>query len=198
MRGPLKAASRLGARCRPGRCRRTRLARAASASQLDDCGRGRVDLGLANELAQDPQGTKRLAEEESRSRSTGTAVLIAAVASLAAVAEALVRSSSNQDASAITLVVLSIVAAILSWALVNSLRAQVRPALLRRRGRRHRLQAGPAAHLRQLHLHGVHGRHGLRLGRPNPRTPTSARSFSATRCCPTPSVRASSPWPLTS
>jgi uncharacterized membrane protein len=69
---------------------------------------------------QDPQGTKRLAEEESQSRSTDTAVLIAAVASLAAVAEALVRSSSNQDPSAITLVILSIVAAILSWALVNT------------------------------------------------------------------------------
>ena len=69
---------------------------------------------------QDPQGTKRLAEEESQSRSTDTAVLIAAVASLAAVAEALVRSSGNQDPSAITLVILSIVAAILSWALVNT------------------------------------------------------------------------------
>jgi uncharacterized membrane protein len=69
---------------------------------------------------QDPQGTKRLAEEESQSRSTDTAVLIAAVASLGAVAEALVRSSSNQDPVAITLVILSIVAAILSWALVNT------------------------------------------------------------------------------
>ena len=69
---------------------------------------------------QDPQGTKRLAEEESRSRSTDTAVIIAAVASLGAVAEALVRSSSNQDPSAITLVILSILAVILSWALVNT------------------------------------------------------------------------------
>jgi uncharacterized membrane protein len=59
----------------------------------------------------DPQGTKRLAEEESQSRSTDTAVLIAAVASLGAVAEALVRSSSNQDSVAITLVILSILAA---------------------------------------------------------------------------------------
>jgi uncharacterized membrane protein len=66
------------------------------------------------------QGTKRLAEEEGQSRSTDTAVLIAAVASLAAVAEALVRSSSNQDPLAITLVILSVVAVILSWALVNS------------------------------------------------------------------------------
>jgi uncharacterized membrane protein len=69
---------------------------------------------------QDSQGTKRLAEEEGQSRSTDTAVLIAAVASLAAVAEALVRSSSNQDPLAITLVILSVVAAVLSWALVNT------------------------------------------------------------------------------
>lgn len=69
---------------------------------------------------QDPQGTKRLAEEEGRSRSTDTAVIVAAVASLAAVAEALVRSSSNQDPGAISLVILSILAVILSWALVNT------------------------------------------------------------------------------
>jgi uncharacterized membrane protein len=70
--------------------------------------------------SQDSQGTKRLAEEEGQSRSTDTAVLIAAVASLAAVAEALVRSSSNQDPLAITLVILSVAAVILSWALVNT------------------------------------------------------------------------------
>ena len=70
--------------------------------------------------SQDSQGTKRLTEEEGQSRSTDTAVLIAAVASLAAVAEALVRSSSNQDPLAITLVILSVVAVILSWALVNT------------------------------------------------------------------------------
>jgi uncharacterized membrane protein len=69
---------------------------------------------------QDPQGTKYLAEEESKSRSTDAAVLIAAVASLGAVALALVRASSNQDAVAVTLVVLSVLTVIASWALVNT------------------------------------------------------------------------------
>jgi uncharacterized membrane protein len=69
---------------------------------------------------QDPEGTKRLAEEEGQCRSTDTAVLIAAVISLGAVAEALVRSSSNQDPTAVALVILGIVAVILSWALVNT------------------------------------------------------------------------------
>lgn len=65
-------------------------------------------------------GTKRLAEEEGQTHSTDTAVLIAAVASLAAVVDALIRSSSNQNPSAVTLVILSVVAVVLSWALVNT------------------------------------------------------------------------------
>jgi uncharacterized membrane protein len=69
---------------------------------------------------QGPAGTKRLAEEEGRSHSTDTAVLIAAVASLSAVVEALVRSSSNQDPPEVALVILSVVAVTLSWALVNT------------------------------------------------------------------------------
>jgi uncharacterized membrane protein len=69
---------------------------------------------------QDAQGTKRLAEEEGQCRSTDTAVLVAAVISLAGVAQALVRSSSNQDPTAIALVILGIVAVVLSWALVNT------------------------------------------------------------------------------
>jgi uncharacterized membrane protein len=69
---------------------------------------------------QDDKGTKRLAEEESQSRSTDTGVLVAAVASLGAVALALIRSSSNQDPVAVVLVILSVVAAVLSWALVNT------------------------------------------------------------------------------
>ena len=64
--------------------------------------------------------SKYLAEEESKSRSTDAAVLIAAVASLGAVALALVRASSNQDAVAVTLVVLSVLTVIASWALVNT------------------------------------------------------------------------------
>jgi uncharacterized membrane protein len=69
---------------------------------------------------QDPEGTKRLAEEEGQCRSTDTAVLFAAVISLGAVAQALVRSSGNQDSVAIALVILGIVAVVLSWALVNT------------------------------------------------------------------------------
>jgi uncharacterized membrane protein len=69
---------------------------------------------------QDPSGTKRLAEQEGRTRSTDTEVLIAAVASLGAVVLALVNSSSHQDPVAVTLVILSAVAVILSWALVNT------------------------------------------------------------------------------
>lgn len=69
---------------------------------------------------QGPDGTERLAEEESRSRSTDGAVLIAALASLGAVASALVRSSDGQDALAATLVIVSVLTAILSWGLVNT------------------------------------------------------------------------------
>src|SRR3954470_357092 len=68
----------------------------------------------------DPQGTERLAEGESRLRTTDTGVLIAAVVSLGAVALAVVRSSSGGDAGAIAAVLLSLVGAILSWCLVNT------------------------------------------------------------------------------
>ncbi|MEU8612404.1 DUF1345 domain-containing protein [Actinoplanes sp. NPDC048791] len=63
--------------------------------------------------------TKRLAEEEGRTRVTDTAVLGAAVVSLAAVVEALVRSGT-QDAVGVATVVLGILVVILSWALVNT------------------------------------------------------------------------------
>jgi uncharacterized membrane protein len=56
----------------------------------------------------DAAGTEQLAEEESRSRSTDVWVLLAAVASLAAVVVALVQSSSRQDATAVATVVLSV------------------------------------------------------------------------------------------
>jgi uncharacterized membrane protein len=67
----------------------------------------------------DADGTKQLAEEEGRSRVTDTVVLCAAVVSLGAVAEALVRSGS-QDAVGIATVVLGVAVVILSWALVDS------------------------------------------------------------------------------
>jgi uncharacterized membrane protein len=69
---------------------------------------------------QDPDGTKRLAESESRSRSTDSAVLIASVVSLAAVAEALVRSSGRQDPVTVAAVICGVVAVALSWVLVNT------------------------------------------------------------------------------
>jgi len=69
---------------------------------------------------QDHLGTKRLAEAESRSRSTDAAVLLAAIASLGAVVLALVRASGNQDSVAIASVILGVLAVILSWAQVNT------------------------------------------------------------------------------
>jgi uncharacterized membrane protein len=69
---------------------------------------------------QDAEVTERLAEEESRSRSTDTWVLLACVASLAAVVVALVQSSSRRDATAVTAVLLSVLGVILAWALVNT------------------------------------------------------------------------------
>ncbi|MGY1634877.1 DUF1345 domain-containing protein [Geodermatophilus sp. SYSU D01186] len=67
----------------------------------------------------DAEGTKRLAEEEGRTRVTDTAVLGAAVASLAAVVEGLVRSGSG-DAVGVATVLLGVLVVILSWALVNT------------------------------------------------------------------------------
>ena len=69
---------------------------------------------------QGPEGTELLAEAEGRSRSTDSAVLIASGVSLAAVADALIRSSGGQDAISVATVIASVVAVILSWALVNT------------------------------------------------------------------------------
>jgi uncharacterized membrane protein len=67
----------------------------------------------------DSEGTKRLAEGEGQTRVTDTVVLAAAVASLAAVVEALVRSSSG-GAVGVATVLLGVLVVILSWALVNT------------------------------------------------------------------------------
>jgi uncharacterized membrane protein len=69
---------------------------------------------------QDDEGTKRLAEAESQSRTTDSAVLVAAVASLAAVVLALVQFSGGQDTAATASVLLSVLSVILSWTLVNT------------------------------------------------------------------------------
>jgi uncharacterized membrane protein len=68
---------------------------------------------------QDAAGTEELAEYESRSRTTDTAVLLAAVASLGAVGLAVVQSSSGGGGAA-PAVLLSLVGALLSWCLVNT------------------------------------------------------------------------------
>jgi uncharacterized membrane protein len=70
-----------------------------------------------------PQGhevTEQLAEEEGASRSTDAAVLLAAVASLGAIVVAIVRSGDTGDAVGVAVVILSVVAAVTSWALVNT------------------------------------------------------------------------------
>jgi uncharacterized membrane protein len=69
---------------------------------------------------QDPVGTKQLAEAEGRTRSTDTAVVLAAVASLGAVVFALIDSGGSNEALAGAAVVLSITTVVLSWALVNT------------------------------------------------------------------------------
>jgi uncharacterized membrane protein len=67
----------------------------------------------------DSEGTKRLAEEEGRTRVTDTVVLVAAVASLGAVVEALVRSGTR-DAVGVLTVVLGVLVVFVSWALVST------------------------------------------------------------------------------
>lgn len=68
---------------------------------------------------QDAEGTERLAEEESRSHSTDLWVVLAAVASLAAVAVALQRSG-GKDPVAVASVLLSLLSVTLAWAMVNT------------------------------------------------------------------------------
>jgi uncharacterized membrane protein len=68
---------------------------------------------------QDPEGTERLAEAESRSRSTDAWVVLAAVASLAVVAVALQRSG-GKDPVAVATVLLSVLSVTLAWGMVNT------------------------------------------------------------------------------
>ena len=72
---------------------------------------------------QDPGGTKRLAEEERRTRSTDVWLLAAAVVSLAVVVLALVQSSSQRGAVAVASVILSVISVAASWTLVNTVYA---------------------------------------------------------------------------
>jgi uncharacterized membrane protein len=68
---------------------------------------------------QDYRGTKELAEAEGQSRTTDTAILVAALISLAAVVLALMRSN-GQSTDSTVIVLLSITSVVLSWALVNT------------------------------------------------------------------------------
>jgi uncharacterized membrane protein len=70
--------------------------------------------------AQDADGTERLAEGESRSHTTDTTVLVAAIASLGAAALAVVQAGRADNAGAIADVILSLVGTILSWGVVNT------------------------------------------------------------------------------
>ena len=72
---------------------------------------------------QDSSGTERLAEQESRTRSTDVWLIAAAIASLAMVALALVQSSGQRTATAVASVLLSVASVTLSWALVNTVYA---------------------------------------------------------------------------
>jgi uncharacterized membrane protein len=71
---------------------------------------------------QDSDGTKRLAEAEGRTHVTEMAVLLAAVASLVAIVNA-VATAGRHDAVAVAVVVLAAVDTILSWALVHTVYA---------------------------------------------------------------------------
>jgi uncharacterized membrane protein len=73
--------------------------------------------------SQGPRGTERLAERESRTRSTDAWLLGAAVASLAVVVVALVQSGGQKNATAVASVILSVLSVTLSWALVNTVYA---------------------------------------------------------------------------
>ncbi|MGF9759186.1 DUF1345 domain-containing protein [Microvirga sp. 0TCS3.31] len=73
--------------------------------------------------SQDRDGTERLAEEESRTRSTDVWLLAAAVASLGVVVVALVQSGSQRGPTAVASVLLCVASVALSWALVNTVYA---------------------------------------------------------------------------
>lgn len=70
--------------------------------------------------SKDAEETEQLAEEESRSRSTDTWVVLACAASLVAVVVALVQSGTSKDGVAVSAVLLSVVGVVLAWAMVNT------------------------------------------------------------------------------
>jgi uncharacterized membrane protein len=70
---------------------------------------------------QNAEGTKRLAQAESRSHSTDLPVLIGSATSIGGVLLALIQSDDSQKHSVgVALAILSVVATLLAWALVNT------------------------------------------------------------------------------
>ncbi|MFF1832304.1 DUF1345 domain-containing protein [Paenarthrobacter sp. NPDC058040] len=73
---------------------------------------------------QDPAGTEHIAREESASRLTDNAIVVACIASIAAVAVALIQSKNqSDDPASIALVILGVLGTIVAWALVNTVYA---------------------------------------------------------------------------
>jgi uncharacterized membrane protein len=69
----------------------------------------------------DAAGTRRVAREESSSRVTDDAMVIACFASIAAVVVALTQTSSQDpDAVSVALIILAVLGTIVAWALVNT------------------------------------------------------------------------------
>lgn len=69
----------------------------------------------------DAAGTRRVAREESSSRVTDDAIVIASLASLAAVVVALTQSSSQDpDGVSVALIILGVLGTMVAWALVNT------------------------------------------------------------------------------
>jgi uncharacterized membrane protein len=72
----------------------------------------------------DRDGTERVAREESSSRVTDDAIVVACLASIAAVVVALTQSSSQDpDAASVALIILGVLGTIVAWALVNTVYA---------------------------------------------------------------------------
>jgi len=114
---------------------------------------------------QDSEGTKRLAEQETTTKSTDVWLLAAAIASLAVVVVALVQSNSQQSATAVASVLLSVLSVALSWALVNTVYAFKYTRLYyfdEPERRWHRLQTGGCPHLQRLRVPRVHCGHVVR------------------------------------
>jgi uncharacterized membrane protein len=72
---------------------------------------------------QDPAGTERLAHEESSSRLTDDAVVVACLASVGAMLLALVQARDADDPLSVATVVLGILGTMVAWALVNTVYA---------------------------------------------------------------------------